>query len=121
GVGLYHAPDPGRNERAGAVAGGGMLAGVLEAHAEVEVQLVIPGELIVGVHRGRVQIVVTDSRAPIAIADQAVVGQRAQDRAGGVERDNVVNVRLVGHVVGDRGNAGLVVVLVSRVDHPAQG
>jgi hypothetical protein len=75
---------PGGIGSAGAVAGRGAFFLVLEAQAEVDVQLLFPGELVVEVARVGVLVVVADAGTPVAVAHQAVVGERAEHATRGL-------------------------------------
>ncbi|KIU01593.1 hypothetical protein QU38_00835, partial [Staphylococcus aureus] len=87
---------------------------MLPAHAGVDVQ-VADRELVVHIEREARVLAAADARAPVAIGDQAVVGERADDLVVRVERDDVVDVAVGAHVVDHAGGRRLVLVALGVV------
>ena len=95
---------------------------VFASRTEVDVQLVVQnGELVIEVFREGIERIAPDADAPVAVAQQPVVGQRAGYAARCVQANQVVNGGAVGNTVEQGRHGRLIVVLPDTVVHAADG
>ncbi len=93
---------------------------VFTPQAEVQMQLVVQQrEFVIEIARNRIQRIRPDTFAPVAVADEAVVGQGSRDCARAVQSHDIIDGRAIRHSIDEGSHPRLIVVLPNAIIHCA--